>query len=67
MKDLFMNFYNSYCASIALWASSDRVDKDLNITILRRECCGALTLALFLDIIDTEEFNDMLEESSSSC
>ena len=71
MKDLFMTFYNAYCANIALWDSSDRSDKDININILRQECCGALTLALFLDIIDTEEFNDMLydmlEESSTSC
>lgn len=71
MKDLFMNFYNTYCATIALWEDSTRSDKDINITILRRECCGAITLALFLGLIDTEEFNTMLykvmEESESSC
>lgn len=71
MKDLFMTFYNTYCANIALWVSSDRVDKDINITILRRELCGSLTLALYLGLIDNEEFNSMLykvmEESDSSC
>lgn len=71
MKDLFMTFYDTYCASIALWSDSNRADKDINVSILRRECCGALTLALFLGLIDNDEFNSMLynvmEESDSSC
>ena len=71
MKDLFLTFFDTYCATIALWEDSIRDDKDINITILRREICGALTLALYLGLIDNEEFNLMLykvmEESDSSC